>query len=164
MPVRDIKKYPDPVLRKVSLEVGGIDDEVAALVSDLVDTMRASPGVGLAAPQIGVLKRVIVVDVTPRHPGHGEIVLINPEIISSEGKRRGREGCLSVPNYTADITRHAAIRVVGFTPEGEERVLASEGFEAVALQHEIDHLDGILFLDRITDMKRDLFRRKTGRK
>ncbi|MFQ5442013.1 MAG: peptide deformylase, partial [Thermodesulfobacteriota bacterium] len=92
--------------------------------------------------------------------GHGLIVLINPQIRSSRGRRRGREGCLSVPEFTANITRAEEVRVFGFTPEGDEWFIEAEGFEAVALQHEIDHLDGILFIDRITDMKRDLFKRK----
>ena len=160
MSVKRIVKYPDPLLKEVSEGVGEIDQGVLSVIEDLVDTMRASPGVGLAAVQIGVLKRAIAVDVTPRHPGRGLIVLLNPEVLDSKGRRVGREGCLSVPEYTANIPRAEEITVRGLTPGGVETTLVSEGFEAVALQHEIDHLEGILFIDRITNMKRDLFRRK----
>lgn len=147
-------------MKEVSSRVEPIDDGVISLTEDLVDTMKASPGVGLAAVQIGVPRRVVVVDVTPRNPGHGLLVLINPEITDASGSKTGREGCLSVPEYTANIKRSTEITVKALNPEGEEVVIKSTGFEAVALQHEIDHLDGILFIDRIANMKRDLFRRK----
>ena len=117
------------------------------------------PGV-TAAVQIGVLKRVIAVDVTPRNPGHGLIILLTPVRVESRGRRKAREGCLSVPEYTANIKRAKEIALKGLDPEGNEVELASKGFEAVAFQHEIDHLDGILFIDRISSMKRDLVRRK----
>ncbi len=160
MSVLEILKYPNPVLKTISDEVTGVDEDLRSFISDLVETMKASPGVGLAAVQVGVLQRIIAVDVTPRHQGHGLIVLINPQIRASKGRQRRREGCLSVPEFTADITRAEEVRVFGFTPEGDEWFIEAEGFEAVALQHEIDHLDGVLFIDRITDMKRDLFKRK----
>ncbi len=160
MAILEIIKYPDERLKTKSATVETVDAATLSFIGDLVDTMRASPGVGLAAPQIGRLIRVIAVDVTPKNPGHGLIALINPEITGSHGSRTGREGCLSVPEYTANITRATNITVRGLGKDGRETVIESEGFEAVALQHEIDHLDGILFIDRIASMKRDLFKRK----
>lgn len=160
MAILEIIKYPDERLKTKSAAVEEFDGSTLSFIGDLVETMRASPGVGLAAVQVGRLIRVIAVDVTPKNPGHGLIVLINPEITGSSGAKTGREGCLSVPEYTANITRATGVTVKGLGPDGNETVIEAEGFEAVALQHEIDHLDGILFIDRITSMKRDLFKRK----
>lgn len=160
MAILEIIKYPDARLKEVSAAVDAFDAGLRSFVADLVDTMRASPGVGLAAPQVGRLIRVIAVDVTPKNPGHGLIVLVNPEITSSSGSKVGREGCLSVPEYTANITRATEIKLKGRGIDGEEVAIESAGFEAVALQHELDHLNGILFIDRIASMKRDLFKRK----
>ena len=160
MPVLKILRYPDPVLKEVSRPVLRLDVEARSIIRDLVDTMRGSPGVGLAAPQLGHPRRIIAVDVTPKHPGAGLIVLVNPVITSQRGVKTAREGCLSVPEYTANVKRATEITVKGLGPDGEELVIISADFEAVALQHEIDHLDGILFIDRISNMKRDLFRRK----
>ncbi len=160
MPVLNILKYPDPILKSVSEKVADIDAALISFVNDLVETMKASPGVGLAAPQVGRLLRIITVDVTPRHPGAGLIVLLNPEIVSANGDKVAREGCLSVPEYTANIKRAIDVTVKGLNTDGKEVEISSAGLEAVALQHEIDHLDGILFIDRIANMKRDLFRRK----
>ncbi len=160
MPPLEILRYPHPLLKAVCRKVDEVDSSVKDLVRDLVDTMRASPGVGLAAPQVGRFLRVIVVDVTPKNPGHGLVVLINPEIIESKRPKIVREGCLSVPQYTANVRRFEEVVVRGLDADGKNVEIASKGFEAVALQHEIDHLDGILFLDRIANMKRDLFRRK----
>ncbi len=159
MAVRDIVLFPDPVLKTVCAPIDLDDPELPGLVEDLIDTVKASPGVGLAAPQIGVPKRAMVVDVSP-NPGHGLLVLINPEIISAENPKTGREGCLSIPDFTAKVRRPQEIIVRGYNPKGESLVLRSEGFEAVCLQHELDHLDGILFLDRVASLKRDVFRRK----
>lgn len=160
MPALNILKYPDPLLKERCEGVTDIDGRITSFIRDLVDTMRASPGVGLAAPQIGALLRIIAVDVTPKHPGIGLVTLINPIIITSNGGKTAREGCLSIPDYTADITRAATVTVRGIDPEGKEVEFRSTGFEAVVFQHEIDHLDGILFMDRISNMKRDLFKRK----
>jgi len=159
MPALEILKYPDPVLKETSLEVKEINTSIRDFINDLVITMKASPGVGLAAPQVGRLLRIITVDVTPKHPGHGLVVLINPKIIASKGGKIGREGCLSVPEYTANIMRAEEVTIKGLSVDGSETLITSTGFEAVALQHEVDHLDGILFIDRITNMKRDLFKR-----
>lgn len=159
MPPLEILKYPDPVLKETSLEVNHIDSSIRDFIKDLVLMMKESPGVGLAAPQVGKLLRIITVDVTPKHPGHGLLILINPEIISSKGGKIGREGCLSIPEYTANIMRAEEVTIKGLDGDGSEVHITSTGFEAVALQHEVDHLDGILFIDRITNMKRDLFKR-----
>ncbi len=156
-----ILKYPDSLLQKVSDEVTEIDQEVTAFINDLVETMRGSTCVGIAAPQVGRLQRIIVVDVTPKNPGHGELVLINPEITARSGKRKGREGCLSIPGFIANIKRSKKIELSALDRHGKPVEIEARGFEAVALQHEIDHLDGTLFLDHITDMKRDLLRRET---
>jgi len=166
MPAQPILHYPHPVLKKVSRAVTVIDDEIRGLIDDLLDTMGAGPGsVGVAAPQIGVTLRVCVVDVSASRHGkdsnHGLLVMVNPEIIHREGAAIMREGCMSVPDYTGDVERATAITVRFQDGEGTARVIETSGFEAVAIQHEMDHLDGILFLDRIVSLKTGLFRRKS---
>lgn len=162
MAVRPVKRLPDRVLKVRAEELGDRGEE--ELVADLLETMGASPAcVGLAAPQIGVSQRVIVVDVAS-HPKttlcHGLVVLIDPVVIESSGREVGREGCMSVPDLTANVARATSIVVRGRTPEGEDRVIATEGFEARAFQHEIDHLDGLLILDRVESLATDVFRRR----
>lgn len=142
-----------------------LDPEIISLIADLIDTMRNGPGsVGVAAPQVGVSLRVCVVDVSRsklgRGSNHGLLVLINPEILSSEGAATMREGCMSVPDYTGDVDRPVRIQLRYTDPHGASREVCAEDFEAVAIQHEMDHLDGILFLDRISSLKTGLFRRK----
>ena len=159
MAVRRILQYPNEVLKKTSEPIGAFDGETAALINDLVETMEASPGVGLAACQVGVLKRVVVVDVTPKSRGHGLLILVNPEITEKTGRKIVREGCLSVPEYTANIGRAETVTVKALDREGKEFEFTSEGFEAIAVQHELDHLDGVLFIDRIESVKA-LFKRK----
>jgi peptide deformylase len=165
MAVREILLYPDPLLKTVCTPVVSLDMEVAALVQDLVDTMvAAGHSVGVAAPQIGATRRVVVVDVSRSKLGaannHGLLVLINPEILEREGQETMREGCMSVPDYTGNVTRAQSIVVQFLDREGSERVISASGFEAVAIQHELDHLDGLLFLDRVSSLKTDVFRRK----
>jgi peptide deformylase len=165
MPSRTILLYPDAVLKEVCTPVVSIDDGVRSLIRDLIDTMRAGPGsVGVAAPQIGALMRVCVVDVSNSKLGkdnnHGLLILVNPEILRQEGAATMREGCMSVPDYTGDVERSVEITLRFLDENGEAREMESSGFEAVAIQHEIDHLDGLLFLDRITSLKTGLFRRK----
>ncbi len=143
------------------------DQDVHGLIADLIDTMQVSPAcVGLAAPQIGTALRAFVLDVS-EHPKatqtHGLVVLLDPVIEQVEGRVRGREGCMSVPDLTADVVRAERIVVRGLTPEREERVIETEGFEARAFQHEIDHLDGMLILDRVDSLASDVFRRKVYR-
>ncbi|MGH2729014.1 MAG: peptide deformylase, partial [Actinomycetota bacterium] len=163
MPVRPVVRLPERVLKLRADAVG--PDEDGALIADLIDTMRASPAcVGLAAPQIGVSKRVVVVDVTS-HPKattcHGLIALVDPEIVETTGKGIGREGCMSVPDLTANVARATEVVVRGRAPEVGDVIIATEGFEARALQHEIDHLNGLLILDRVASLATDVFRRKT---
>lgn len=165
MAVQTIFRYPHPVLKKVAHTVDVLDDSIRGLVEDLLDTMHAGPGsVGVAAPQIGVSLRVCVVDVsTSRHGkdnNHGLLTLINPDIVEREGAAVMREGCMSVPDYTGDVERATRVVVRYRDLQWEEQTVEATGFEAVAIQHEMDHLDGILFLDRITSLKTGLFRRK----
>jgi peptide deformylase len=165
MPVQPILKYPHPVLKKVCNRVERIDQSIVDLVQDLVDTMKAGPGsVGVAASQIGVTLRVCVVDVSKNRLGkennHGLLCMINPEIIARSGLSVMREGCMSVPDYTGDVDRATDITVRFDEPDGSQREINASGFEAVALQHEMDHLDGVLFLDRVVSIKTGLFRRK----
>jgi peptide deformylase len=165
MSVRTILLYPDPILKTVCLPVAAVDREISAIIGDLVETMRAGPGsVGVAAPQIGVTLRVCVVDVSENRQGrennHGLLVLVNPEIIHRRGGAIMREGCMSVPDYTGDVERATGITVLFLDEAGNPREIEASGFEAVAIQHEMDHLDGILFLDRIASLKTGLFRRK----
>ena len=165
MAVRDIILYPDPILKTVCEPVTALDEAADALVRDLLDTMAASGhSVGVAAPQIGITRRVVVVDVSKsklgRDNNHGQLVMINPEILEREGRETMREGCMSVPDYTGNVTRAGSVVVQFLDREGRERVIRASGFEAVAIQHELDHLDGLLFLDRVSSLKTDVFRRK----
>ena len=166
MAVRTIRVYPDPILKQVAEPVEEIDESVVEVVQDLVDTMLdAGHSVGVAAPQIGVLQRVMVVDVSNSKLGrdnkHGLLEMVNPEIIERSGSKMMREGCMSVPDYTGNVTRAEHI-VIEFTNRNDQlRVIEASGFEAVAIQHELDHLDGLLFLDRVSSLKTDLYRRKS---
>jgi peptide deformylase len=164
MPVRPILLYPDPALKTPAAPVAPDDPALPAMVQDLVDTLVASPGVALAAPQIGFLLQLIVVDVARKkgERGHGLVVLLNPRILHREGRKVVREGCLSVPDYTGNVLRYEQTLVEGMTPDGRTLTLATTGFEALAFQHEVDHLSGTLFLDRIQSLSTDLFRRKRG--
>jgi peptide deformylase len=159
--IRPVVRIPNPVLKQRASE-GGVDIE--ELAADLIETMRASPAcVGLAAPQVGVSSRVIAVDVTG-HPKtktcHGLVVLVDPTVVEASGREVGREGCMSVPDLTANVARAKRLVVSGRTPEGEAKVIATDGFEARAFQHEIDHLDGLLILDRVASLSTDVFRRR----
>jgi peptide deformylase len=164
MAIKSIIEYPNPLLKQICQAVPdpqrrGFTD----MMRTLSDTFYANPGVGLAAPQIGYTWRMIVVD-TRRHAkfgkhSHGLLQLINPTIISRSGRRTGREGCLSIPQYIAKVTRAEKIVLEAVTTNNMNVVLNIEGFEAVCIQHEIDHLDGILMLDRIRSIRSDLYRR-----
>ena len=160
MAVRDIVLYPAPILKQVCAPVDW--REVQEICSDLVDTLKACPGVGVADPQIGHAVRIIAVDVTPKNPGHGLLVLLNPELVEQEGRVVGREGCLSIPEFTANVARAQRVVVRAQDPQGREVKVTSDGFESICLQHELDHLDGILFLDRVSCLKSDVFKRKGG--
>jgi peptide deformylase len=162
MAVREVVRLPDRVLKRRAEYDGGINH---GLIKDLVETMQVSPAcVGLAAPQIGVSERVIVVDVST-HPktttSHGLVVMIDPVIVELEGREVGREGCMSVPDFTANVVRATSVVVQGLSADGDEIVIATDGFEARAFQHEVDHLNGLLILDRVESLATDVFRRKT---
>jgi peptide deformylase len=160
MAIREILKYPHPLLKKRSREVGQIDGELKKLIQDMTETMYDAGGVGLAAPQVGISKRVIVVDVSPIDPQQTFFVMINPEIVSEEGDIDHEEGCLSVPDCLEKVKRKEKVRVLGISPEGRKVEISGEGILAFALQHEIDHLNGVLILDRVSPLKRDVYRRK----
>lgn len=155
-----ILKYPDPLLKKVALPVEHISGDTIRLVQDMVETMYVAPGVGLAAPQVGALQRIIVIDVDYENPGKNLIKLINPEIRHTEGEVVWEEGCLSVIDFTAEVKRAARVEVVGLNEKEQDVSVEGEGLLAVALQHEIDHLDGKLFIDRISRLKRELYSRR----
>ena len=168
MAVRNILLYPSPLLKSVCSPADPADPAIKPLVGDLIDTMREGPGsVGVAAPQIGVTLRACVVDVSASRQGkesnHGLLVMLNPEIIERSGATVMREGCMSIPDYTGDVERATEIRVRFIDGDGVPHEIMASGFEAVAIQHEMDHLDGILFLDRISSLKTGLFRRKNYR-
>jgi len=169
MAVQPILKYPHPILKKLAHAVPCLDDDIRRLVQDLIDTMHDGPGsVGVAAPQIGVSLRVCVVDVSRSRHGkdnhHGLLCMVNPEITDRSGLAVMREGCMSVPDYTGDVERATEITVRFLDSQSnEEREVTASGFEAVAIQHEMDHLDGILFVDRVISVATGLFRRKNYR-
>ncbi len=166
MAVRTVLHFPDHVLKTEAAAVGEVDDQARDLVDDLIETMRASPAcVGLAANQIGIAKRAFVVDVTGHKKAescHGLIVLLDPEIVSTQGLVIAREGCMSVPDLTGDVGRASEIVVRGRSLDGAEITIEANAFEARALQHEIDHLDAKLFLDRVQS-HRSVFQRRTYR-
>lgn len=166
MAVRPVVRLPEPVLTRASLPVERLDENARALAIDLIDTMRASPAcVGLAAPQIGVGLRAFAVDVSGHRKArscHGELVLFNPEIVFAHGPVVAREGCMSVPDLTGDVARVSRVVVRGLTVDGTERILEADAFEARAVLHEIDHLDGVTFLDRVVAHDA-VFRRKVYR-
>ncbi len=163
MAVLPILKYPDPILKDEARPVGQWDDALQSIISSLIDTMNDNKGcVGIAAPQIGELVRVVVAEARPRkqEKTHGLIVLVNPEITKWEGYAVGREGCLSLPDYTGNVIRAERIVVKGWDQHEKDVSYNCEGFESRLLQHEIDHLDGKLFIDRVVSLKTDIFRRK----
>jgi len=168
MAVLDVLVYPDPRLKQISEPVKHFDAELHRFLEDLEETRLAGPAaVGIAAPQVGRFQRIVIVDVSKMRkpvPNHGHLVLINPEILEWEGFAVGREGCLSVPDYTGNVIRAERIRLQAQDPDGKLQTYDMEGFEARAVQHEIDHLDGLLFLDRLVSRRNDLFRRKVYKK
>ena len=168
MTVRNVVRYPARVLKGIAGPVGAIGPRERQLADDLVETMYASPGcVGLAAPQLGVPSRAFALDVsvmkTPPPGNHGLVVLFDPELVLTEGSERKREGCMSVPDYTGNVIRAERISFTACDEFGDVREYACEGYEARAVQHEVDHLDGLLFLDRLVSRRSDLFRRKVYR-
>ena len=165
MAVQEIRLYPDPILKTACAPIEAFDASVDTLIQDLIDTMvAAGHSVGVAAPQIGVTRRAVVVDVSKsklgRENNHGLLVMVNPVILEKAGCGTMREGCMSVPDYTGNVSRAEQVVVQFLDRQGRETVIQAGGFEAVAIQHELDHLDGFLFLDRVSSLKTDVFRRK----
>ena len=163
MAVREIKTYPDPVLRNKTARVETIDDTIQRLIEDMVETMHAAPGVGLAANQVGVPLQVAVIDLSTREEQenrHPLLVLINPEILSTQGSVIAEEGCLSIPEYAEKVKRAARVTVRAQDRRGKPFEIEADGLMAKALQHEIDHLNGLLLIDRLSTLKKDIFKRK----
>lgn len=167
MAVREIKKYPDPVLRAKTNRVEAIDGEIQRLIDDMAETMYAAPGVGLAANQVGVSLQLAVIDIGEAEEDGPKkrrlVVLINPEMVSMEGSIVSEEGCLSVPDFSDKVKRAARVKVKAQDRTGKSFEIEAEGLMAKALQHEIDHLNGIVFIDRLSPLKRNIFRRKLKR-
>ena len=160
MAILRIYHYPEPVLKQRALPIAAIDDALRRLAADMAETMYAAPGVGLAAPQVGVSKRLIVLDCAGKEEPRQLVAAINPEIIAREGESCEEEGCLSVPEYYAKVDRSARVRVRYLDLEGAQQEVEVEGLWAICFQHEIDHLDGILFIDHLSPLKKSLFRKK----
>ena len=168
MAILEILKLPDQRLKQVSEPVTVFDDELRAFIADLEETRQDGPAaVGIAAPQVGFFKRIVIIDCSTTRkpvPNHGHLILVNPEITHWEGYEPGREGCLSVPDYTGNVIRATRIHLAAQTPDGDDIEFDMEGYEARAAQHEIDHLDGMLFIDRVVSRRTDLFKRKVYQK
>jgi len=160
MSVLEIKKYGDPVLREKALEVDEITPKINKLIDDMIETMYASLGAGLAAPQIGISKRIIIID----GEDDGLLVLINPVLIKKEGKVNEEEGCLSVPGIYSNVERYETVTVEGLDRNGEKIRIKKDGLMGKALQHEIDHLEGLLFIDRISKIKRQVLLKEYKKK
>lgn len=160
MAILEISTYPDPVLAQKAKPVEQFDESLRRLLNDMAETMYVAPGVGLAAPQVGVSLQAIVVDASPMIEGSELIKLVNPVITFVEGESVYEEGCLSVPEFTAEVIRSAHIRVEGFDEYGNPVNIETNTFLATVLQHEIDHLNGVLFIDHLGRLKRDMIRRK----
>jgi peptide deformylase len=162
MGLRDVLKFPDKRLRQVSQPIDGVTDEIRQIASDMLDVMYDEPGIGLAAPQVGEAIRLIVVDTEWNDEGkeRDPLILVNPEILQADGSIVWNEGCLSVPDFEADVERAERVRLRATDLDGHEVVIDAEELQAVCFQHEIDHLDGILFIDRISRLKRNMYVRK----
>lgn len=163
MAILPIIKYPDPRLKKPSRPVEDDPAHLKNLVRDMFDTMYEAPGVGLAAPQVGLNLRLFVVDVSGYQEGLGPMVFINPELIEGEGRIVWEEGCLSVPEMVVEVPRMERVVMEGTDLEGRRFQVQAEGIFAIALQHELDHLDGKLIIDRVSPLKRELYRKKRAR-
>lgn len=159
-----IHTYPDPVLRAHAESVENIDVKIQDLVDNMIETMYKAPGIGLAANQVGELKRVVVFDFHPTEAGRDPGILINPEIVLSEGEVTHEEACLSVVDFSAEITRKGQVKVRGIDRHGKPVDIEADGLLAICLQHEIDHLDGILFIDHLSSLKRTMYKKKLKKK
>ncbi len=161
MTIREIVTYPNKILRQPTRPVETIDEEIRQIIEDMAETMYDAPGLGLAAIQIGVDRDIIVFDISPKEEGRCLQVLINPKITHSEGSQLSQEeGCLSVPDFKANVKRAFAVRVEALDREGNAIIIETEDFPAVVLQHEIDHLNGVLFIDHLSSLKRNMYKRR----
>jgi peptide deformylase len=162
MALREVLQFPDPRLKQVSKSIARVDDEIRELARDMIEVMYDEPGIGLAAPQVGASIRMFVIDTewSDDDAEQNPSVMINPEIVEREGNITWEEGCLSVPDYTANVERDAKITLRATDLDGNPIEEQAEGLRAVCIQHEIDHLDGILFIDRISRLKRSLYVKK----
>ncbi len=162
MALREVVQFPDPRLKQVSAPVEDMTDEIRELARDMIEVMYDEPGIGLAAPQVGASLRLFVIDTewSDEEVGPNPLVVVNPEISDREGKITWEEGCLSVPDYTATVERDATITLRGTDLDGQPIEEHAEGLRAVCIQHEVDHLDGVLFIDRISRLKRSLYVKK----
>jgi peptide deformylase len=158
--IREIIIWPDPILKQIAKPVDGVDDTIRRLLDDMSETMYAADGVGLAAPQIAVGKRCIVIDASPRQEGQKLIHLVNPQIVKTEGVTTYNEGCLSIPGEAEEVERAAKVWVRALDYAGKPFELECEGLLAIAVQHEHDHLEGTLFVDHLSSLKRELIRRR----
>ena len=161
MSIRKIVIEPDPILRKKSESLEKVDDEIRKLLDDMLETMYAAPGIGLAAVQVGILKRIIVIDISKDKEKKTPLFLINPEIISRSKKTSVyEEGCLSLPGHFAEIERPAECQVKFIDYDGKEKELVADGLLATCIQHEVDHLNGVLFIDYLSKLKKDMIVKK----
>jgi len=162
MALREVLQFPNKRLKQMSKPVGKITDEIRELVHDMCDVMYDEPGVGLAAPQLGELIRLIVIDTEWTEDGTDKnaLILVNPEIVERDGSLTWAEGCLSVPDFTTDVERAEFVKLRATDLGGQAVEIDAQGLQAVCFQHEIDHLDGILFIDRISRLKREMYVRK----
>jgi peptide deformylase len=160
MAVLEIKRYPEKILKQKAAPVKSIDGKLQALIDDMIETMYAAPGVGLAAPQVGISKRLTVIDVSAKGSKMPLLVLINPVFLKKEGSVEFEEGCLSLPDFTSKVTRAEKVVIRAVNREGKEMDIETGGMLAIALQHEIDHLDGFLLIDRISPIKREFFKKR----
>ncbi len=160
MSVRTIIKYPDKILKEKTTPLMNIDADTQRLIDDMVETMQGALGIGLAANQVGVAKRLCVVDLSTREEKAPRIILINPVIVEKDGSIEAEEGCLSIPGYLSTVKRANTVYVKALDREGKEFEIEGTGMLARALQHEIDHLDGMLFIDRMNPIKREFFKRR----
>lgn len=160
MAVLPIRTYPDPMLKRPCRQVREVTPELRQLAADMTETMYQAPGVGLAAPQVGHDLRLVVIDCSPGQEGCDPLALINPRIVRAEGAMVFEEGCLSVPEFTCEVNRYERVVVEATDLEGRPVTLEGEGLLAVCLQHELDHLEGRLFLDRISPLKRALYKKR----
>ena len=160
MAILEIRKYPEKVLKQKASPVTTFDQDLQVLIDNMIETMYAAPGVGLAAPQVGQSKRLAVIDISSREENFPLVVIVNPVIVSSEGEVEFEEGCLSLPEYTAVVKRAEKVLVRALDRDGKPIEIEATDLLSIALQHEIDHLDGILLIDRISPIKREFFKKR----